>query len=98
MGLNRLEKKGGKVMKLYDTFHDEPEKIPQMKEIELLIRDLSPGKRKYCCMKVKAIVSKDPDALPDGDELLIRSQRGILFPEKWKIKILEQLEDYKISE
>jgi hypothetical protein len=83
-------------MKIYDTFHDEPEKIPQMEEIDITIRDLSPGKEKYSSRYVKAIISRDPEKLPDGDELLIRYQRGGLFPEKWKIKILEELGEYKV--
>jgi len=84
-------------MTIYDTFHDEPEKIPQMEELELTVRDLSPGKEKYCSHYVKAVVSRDPDKLPDGDDLLIRYQRGGLFPEKWKIKILGELGEFKIT-
>ncbi len=85
-------------MKIYDTFNDEPEKIPQMEEIDLTIRDLSPGNEKYCSMYVRAILSKDPDALPDGDELMIRYQRGELSNEKWRIKIIKEIGEYKITE
>ena len=83
-------------MAVYDTFNDEPEKIPQMVEIDLTVRDLTPGNEKYCSKYVKAMVSRDPEALPDGDELLIRYQRGGLFPEKWRIKILNELGEYKV--
>ena len=83
-------------MAVYDTFNDEPEKIPQMVEIDLTVRDLTPGNEKYCSKYVKAMVSRDPEALPDGDELLIRYQRGGLFPEKWRIKILKELGEYKV--
>jgi hypothetical protein len=85
-------------VKTYDTFHDEPEKIPQMEEIDITVRDLSPGNEKYCSKYVRAIISKTPDALPDGDELLIRYQRGALFPEKWRIKIVKEIGEFKVTE
>lgn len=85
-------------MKIYDTFNDEPEKIPQMKEIDITVRDLSPGNEKYCSKYVRAIISKDPAALPDGDELMIRYQRGELLPEKWRIKIIKEIGEYKVTE
>jgi hypothetical protein len=85
-------------MKIYDTFNDEPEKMPQMEEIDITVRDLSPGNEKYCSKYVRAILSKDADALPDGDELMIRFQRGGLLPEKWRIKIIKEIGEYKITE
>jgi len=84
-------------MKIYDTFNDEPEKMLQMEEIDITIRDLTPGNEKYCSKYVRAILSKDPDALPDGDELLIRYQRGELSPEKWRIRIVKEIGEYKIT-
>ena len=84
-------------MKIYDTFNDEPEKMLQMEEIDITIRDLTPGNEKYCSKYVRAILSKDPEALPDGDELLIRYQRGELSPEKWRIRIVKEIGEYKIT-
>lgn len=84
-------------MKIYDTFNDEPEKMLQMEEIDITIRDLTPGNEKYCSKYVRAMLSKDPDALPDGDELLIRYQRGELSPEKWRIRIVKEIGEYKIT-
>ena len=88
------KKKEGRV---YDTFFDEPEKLPQHIETDLVVRELTPEDRryKYESRYVKAIVSRDPSKLPDGDELLIRYQRGGLFGERWAIKILEELGEYK---
>lgn len=90
-----MEKK--KKSKVYDTFFDEPEKLPQLMETDLVVRELTPEDRryKYESRYVKAVVSRDPSKLPDGDELLIRYQRGGLFGEKWAIKILEELGEYK---
>jgi len=84
-------------MKIYDTFNDNPEKMPQMEELDIIVRDLSPGKEKYSSRYVKAILSSDPKALPDADDLLIRFQRGLLFDETWKIKIVKELGEYKLS-
>jgi len=81
-------------MKTYDMFNDTPEAIPQMKEMDITVRDLTPGNEKYCSKYVKAIISKDPAALPEGDELFVRYQRGALFPEPFRIKIVKELGEY----
>ena len=44
-------------MKTYDMFNDTPEAIPQMKEMDITVRDLTPGNEKYCSKYVKAIIS-----------------------------------------
>ena len=87
-------------MKRYDTFNDEPEKIPQLKEIDITVRELTPDdiRRKYRARYVKAVLSNDPEKLPDGDELLIRYQRGGLHPERWRIKIVEDISGFKAVE
>lgn len=84
-------------VKVYDTFNDEPEKIPQLTAIDLAVRELTPEDRrqKYSSKYVKAIVSSDPTKLPEGDELLIRYQRGHLLDKKWAIKIVEEIGEYK---
>jgi len=61
------------------------------REILLTIKDLTPGKRKYENRIVKAIVSSSPDKLPGGDVLRVRSWTGVLYPQPWAIKIVEEV-------
>ncbi len=60
----------------------------------LFIKDLTPGPRKYDTKLVRAELSRQPDKLPDGDVLWIRSETGYLHPEPWAIKVLEELPPY----
>ena len=60
-------------------------------EIEIFIKDLTPGPRKYDTKHVKAKVAKSKQALPDGDLLWIRSESGLRAPEPWHIRILKEL-------
>ena len=39
---------------------------------------------------VKAIISKDPSRLPNGEKLWVRDFKGKLQPEPWAIKIIER--------
>ncbi len=72
----------------YDTFiHGEFQDIPQDQEIEGIVRDLTPGKKKYKCLCAKFMVSKDPAKYPDT--LWVRLGRGQLVPEPCSVKILE---------
>jgi hypothetical protein len=45
----------------------------------------------YERMDVKAIISRDPTKLPDGEKLWVRDFKGRLKPEPWSIKIVEVL-------
>lgn len=60
----------------------------------LFIKDLAPGPRKYDTKLVRAELSRQPDKLPDGDVLRIRSETGYLHSESWTIKILEEMPPY----
>ena len=75
-------------MKEYDTYLANIEDLPDGAEIELTVRDLSPGRYKYEMKRVKAIVSKSPAKLPDADRLWLRFPMGDLYAEPWLIKIL----------
>ncbi len=63
-------------------------------EKTLFIKDLTPGPRKYDTKLVRAELSRQPDKIPDGDVLSIRSETGYLHAEPWAIKILEELPPY----
>ena len=73
---------------------DSLDEISQPGEIELYVRELSTGTKKYKIRKVKAIVSSSSDNLPGGDTLWIRYWNGRLHPHPWAIKIVEELPDY----
>ena len=55
-------------------------------EASLEVRDLTPGRKKYNWSFVKGVVSKKPG----GDKLWVRFQRGILHPEPYYIKIVNE--------
>lgn len=77
--------------KEYQTFVVSLESLPEGQEIDLTIKDLTPGPRKYDGRRVRAIVYKSRDKAPEGDTLWIRSEVGVLHPEPWVIKIVEEL-------
>jgi hypothetical protein len=74
------------VSRMEDLIDDE--------ESVLTIRDLSPGPRKYNAKVVKARVSSEPETIPDGDVLWVRSWIGHLHPKPWAIKIIEEVGPY----
>jgi hypothetical protein len=76
----------------YQTF------VRQFKDLKdgiqkLFIKDLTPGPRKYDTKYVRAEISSDPEKIKDGDILRIRSESGVLLPQPWGIKILEELSE-----
>lgn len=75
----------------YDTFFQtDLEQVTQDAEQEMVIRDLTPGRSKYRCMYVKALISRDPDRYPD--RLWPRLGRGQWVGEPWSLKVLEPVE------
>ena len=78
------------VGKEYDTFVLQGfSDLVEGKELELLIRDLTPGSRKYEGKYVKALVSSSADEYPD--KLWIRFQKGMLHPQPRSMKILKEI-------
>lgn len=67
--------------------------LEEDKEIELVIKDLSPGKHKYEGRYVRARISSQ-DKLPGADILWIRHAHGVLHPEQYAIEITEELGEY----
>ncbi len=63
-------------------------------ELELFIRDLTPGPRKYDARHVRARISSSADVLPDADTLWVRSETGVMHPRPWAMNILEELPPY----
>jgi len=58
---------------------------------KLFVKDLTPGPRKYDTKYVKAEIFSDPEKMNNGDILRIRSESGVLLPQPWGIKVLEEL-------
>ncbi len=81
-------------MKKYQVVVTGLDALPQGQEIELAIRDLSACTSKYDCRYVKAIVANSPEKLPDGDDLRLISSNGFIYPDAWRIKIVEELGPY----
>lgn len=79
--------------KEYSTTVNMYTDLPDGGELELLIRDLAPGRRKYNAKMVLAKVASSREKLPDGDTLWIRSMVGNKLKNPWAIKILKILED-----
>ena len=80
--------------KQYQAFIDDIEHLPEGQELELNIKDLTPGKRKYDARLVRAILYSNPERLPDGDILWLRGANGLLHPTPWVMKITVELGDY----
>lgn len=60
----------------------------------LFIKDLTPGPRKYDTRLVRCEVAQEPDKLPEGDLLWVRSETGYQLPQPWRIRILAELPPY----
>ena len=71
-------------------------KFEDMKEgeVELFIKDLTPGPRKYDTRHVRAKVARSKTTLPDGEILWIRSESGIRAPEPFYMIINEELPEW----
>lgn len=74
----------------YVTFVRKLSQLSEGKQT-LFIKDLTPGPRKYDTKLVRAELSK---TAPDGNTLWVRSETGYLYPQPWRIKILEELPPY----
>ena len=81
--------------KEYDTFIlIDLAMVPEEKETELIVRDLTPADRryKYRSAYVTALVSRSESKYPD--RLWIRLGRGQLQEKPWSIKILKELNKF----
>lgn len=92
--LSSMLHRGKKMKKEYVTFVKDFKTVPQGKEIEITIRDLTPGPRKYDAKIVKAVVSDDSAKYPEGDVLWLRSPTGVLNAKPWAIQIKKEVKGY----
>ncbi len=73
----------------YDVFVENLQHLPEGAEVNLAVRDLSPGLEKYCYSNVKAMVSSDPEKFEH--KLQVRFGRGQTHSDPYSIKILEKI-------
>jgi hypothetical protein len=75
----------------YDTyFLGEPHEVHQDEVTEIVIRDLTPGKRKYRCMYAEVRMSSHPDKYPD--RLWPRLGRGQWVGQPWSVEVIREVE------
>lgn len=72
----------------YEAFVKDVEKALSGQPIVLTLRDLTPGRKKYRAVNVRAVVSKPPKA--DEPVLWLRSVVGVKFPWPCSVHIIEE--------
>lgn len=77
--------------KEYLTFVESLKDLAEDKEMELTIKDLTPGPRKYDARYVRAKLSSEPKKLAGADTLWVRFRMGVLHPKPYAIKITKEL-------
>ena len=73
----------------YEAFVREVVATTSGAPVVLTLRDLTPGKKKYRGLNVRAIVSRPPK--PDEPRLWLRSVVGVRYPQPCSVRILEEL-------
>jgi hypothetical protein len=82
--------------KEYDTFIlTELALVPEDKETEMILRDLTPSDRryKYRSFFASAMVSRDDSKYPD--KLWVRLGRGQLQEKPWSVKIVKEVNKFQ---
>jgi hypothetical protein len=74
---------------VWETFVRRPGDLKEGDEIPMVLRDLTPGKKKYRMRHVMAEVRRD--AREAMDVLRVRTVVGVQLPESWGIRILRVL-------
>lgn len=73
----------------WETFVRRPEDLREGTEIPLIIRDLTPGAKKYALRHVIGILSRRTENVKEA--LWVRTVVGKLLPEPWGLKIIREL-------
>lgn len=73
----------------YDVFVTSLDQLPEGKELEFQIRDLTPGIHRYSQKWVKALVSSDADAY--SEKLLIRFGQGQPHDKPYSIQVIAEI-------
>jgi hypothetical protein len=73
----------------YEAFVRDRARILAGREVVLTLRDLTPGRRKYRGVNVRAVVARPPRA--DEPVLWLRSVVGVKDAEPCSVRIVEEL-------
>lgn len=74
----------------YQTFVGGLAELPLGKEIELIVRELTLGRRKYNSHRVKAVLSRE--VLPESHTLWVRSRTGVRYSTPLFMRIAQEME------
>ena len=80
----------------YEAFVRDRARILSGREVVLTLRDLTPGRRKYRGVNVRAVVSRPPRA--DEPVLWLRSVVGVKDAEPCSVRIVEELPEAFMAE
>jgi hypothetical protein len=75
----------------WETFVRRPGDLKEGVEIPMVLRDLTPGRRKYQMRHVVAVLSRNPRETPPMDRLCVRTVVGVLLHETWGVRIVREL-------
>jgi len=81
--------------KEYDTFVlTELSELPEDQEMEMIVRDLAPGDRRYKYRSFYASVMVSRSEAKYPDRLWVRLGRGQLQEKPWSIKIIKEVNKF----
>ncbi len=75
----------------YETFVRDLADLREGRPVVLVLRDLTPGRRKYFAQHVVAVVGRGPSPDDQHPPLRVRSAAGNCFPGEWHVRIVEVL-------
>ncbi|MFQ5850756.1 MAG: phenylphosphate carboxylase subunit gamma [Candidatus Binatia bacterium] len=76
---------------IWETFVRRPGDLKEEVEVPLVLRDLTPGPKKYRMRHVVAIVSRNPEEFSSMDILQVRTVVGVLISESLGVRIVREL-------
>lgn len=74
----------------FDVFVNSLSDLREGEELNLSLRDLSPGTHKYCYKNAVALVSADENAYPH--KLQVRFGRGQAHDKPYSVKIVKEID------
>lgn len=75
----------------WETFVRRPGDLKEGVEIPMVLRDLTPGRRKYQMRHVVAVLSRNPSETLAIARLYVRTVVGVLLEETWGVQIVRDL-------
>ncbi len=75
----------------YETFVRSLSDLREGRQAILVLRDLTPGRRKYFAQHVLGMVSRGPEHGADWRPLTVRSMVGNVFPGQWYVRVVQVL-------